>query len=49
MITERADVVASLLRPRWLLQAQQDFAANLSTHAPFKAMEDRAVDEAARE
>ena len=46
MITERADVVGSLLRPRWLLQAEQDFAVGLLTQAAFKAMEDRAVDEA---
>ncbi|MCI0414283.1 hypothetical protein L0222_16010 [bacterium] len=46
MITEHADVIGSLLRPPWLLQAQQDFAAGLLTQAAFKALEDRAVDEA---
>jgi 5-methyltetrahydropteroyltriglutamate--homocysteine methyltransferase len=46
MITEHADVVGSLLRPSWLLQAQQDFAAGLLTQAVFKRLEDRAVDEA---
>jgi 5-methyltetrahydropteroyltriglutamate--homocysteine methyltransferase len=46
MITAHADVVGSLLRPRWLLQAQQDFAAGRLTQAAFKAIEDQAVDEA---
>jgi 5-methyltetrahydropteroyltriglutamate--homocysteine methyltransferase len=46
MITEHADVVGSLLRPRWLLQAQLDLAAGRLTQAAFKALEDRAVYEA---
>jgi 5-methyltetrahydropteroyltriglutamate--homocysteine methyltransferase len=46
MITTRADVVGSLLRPPWLLKAQQELAAGTITQAAFKAMEDRAVDEA---
>jgi 5-methyltetrahydropteroyltriglutamate--homocysteine methyltransferase len=46
MITARTDVVGSMLRPPWLLQARQDFAAGHSTPAEFKAIEDRAVDEA---
>jgi len=46
VITARADVVGSLLRPPWLLKAQQDFAAGKLLQAAFKALEDRAVDEA---
>lgn len=46
MRTIRADVVGSLLRPPWLLQAQQDVAAGILTQAAFKPIEDRAVDEA---
>lgn len=46
MITSRADVVGSLLRPPWLLKAQQDFASDTITPSAFKAIEDRAVDEA---
>lgn len=46
MRTIRADVVGSLLRPSWLLKARQDWAAGTMTHAAFKAVEDRAVDEA---
>ncbi len=42
----RADVVGSLLRPSWLLQAQQEVAAGTITPATFKSIEDRAVDEA---
>lgn len=42
----RADVVGSLLRPTWLLAAQRDLAAGTMTPAAFKALEDRAVDEA---
>ncbi|MFQ5988983.1 MAG: hypothetical protein ACE5K9_03600 [Candidatus Methylomirabilales bacterium] len=46
MITNRADVVGSLLRPPWLLKAQRDLASGSITPAAFKAIEDRAVDEA---
>jgi 5-methyltetrahydropteroyltriglutamate--homocysteine methyltransferase len=38
--------VGSLLRPPWLLQARDDVAAGRLTQAAFKAIEDRAVDEA---
>jgi 5-methyltetrahydropteroyltriglutamate--homocysteine methyltransferase len=46
MIAARADVVGSFLRPSWLLEAQQELAAGKITQAAFKAIEDRAVDEA---
>ena len=46
MITARTDVVGSLLRPPWLLRAREDVAAGRITPAAFKAIEDRAVDEA---
>ncbi|MFQ5850669.1 MAG: hypothetical protein ACE5JU_08775 [Candidatus Binatia bacterium] len=46
MITARSDIVGSLLRPAWLLKAQKDLAARTITQAAFKAVEDRAVDEA---
>ena len=46
MITAHSDVVGSLLRPSWLLKAQQDFAAGLLNQAAFKVIEDQAVDEA---
>ncbi|MFQ5881090.1 MAG: hypothetical protein ACE5I9_01275 [Candidatus Methylomirabilales bacterium] len=46
MIAARADVVGSLLRPPWLLKAQQDLATGAISQAAFKAIEDRAVDEA---
>jgi 5-methyltetrahydropteroyltriglutamate--homocysteine methyltransferase len=46
MITARSDVVGSLLRPPWLLQAQQDLASGKINCAAFKAIEDRAVEEA---
>src|SRR5262245_4174603 len=46
MITAHADVVGSLLRPPWLLQARKDLAEGRITQAAFKAIEDRAVDEA---
>src|SRR5919199_1865224 len=46
MITARTDVVGSLLRPPCLLQAREDVAASRITQAAFKAIEDRAVDEA---
>ena len=46
MVTNRADVVGSLLRPPWLLKAQQDLSTGAITPAVFKEIEDRAVDEA---
>jgi len=46
MITTHTDVVGSLLRPRELLTAQEQLAANRIDRAAFKAIEDRAVDEA---
>ena len=46
MITAHTDVVGSLLRPAELLQAQQDIAAGQISQVEFKAVEDRAVDEA---
>lgn len=46
MITAHADVVGSLLRPRDILQAQRHLADGTITAAQFKAIEDRAVDEA---
>ncbi|MFQ5829693.1 MAG: methionine synthase, partial [Candidatus Methylomirabilia bacterium] len=46
MITARADVVGSLLRPAWLLEAQRAFAAGMMAQSAFKRIEDRAVDEA---
>ncbi len=45
MITERADVVGSLLRPPWLLKAQEDLAAGIIDQPSFKGIENRAVDE----
>ncbi len=46
MTTAHADVVGSLLRPPELLKAREDAALGLLTPAEFKAIEDRAVDEA---
>ena len=46
MITAHADVVGSLLRPPELLAAQTDLAAGRLDVAAFKAIEDRAVDQA---
>ncbi len=46
MITARTDVVGSMLRPPELLQAQKDVAAGRITQVQFKAIEDRAVDDA---
>jgi 5-methyltetrahydropteroyltriglutamate--homocysteine methyltransferase len=46
MISVHADVVGSLLRPPELLQAQNRRAAGVISDADFKAIEDRAVDEA---
>jgi 5-methyltetrahydropteroyltriglutamate--homocysteine methyltransferase len=41
-----ADVIGSLLRPPHLLDAQKQFAAGTITAVEFKAIEDRAVDDA---
>lgn len=46
MRTIRADVVGSLLRPPELLEAQRQLAAGTITPGEFKAIEDRAVDDA---
>lgn len=46
MISARADVVGSLLRPPWLLEAREAWAGGRLTAAAFKRIEDRAVDEA---
>jgi 5-methyltetrahydropteroyltriglutamate--homocysteine methyltransferase len=46
MITTHADVVGSLLRPSYLLQAREDFANGRMAPADFKRLEDQAVDEA---
>jgi hypothetical protein len=46
MITAHTDVVGSLLRPLALRQARDDWKAGRLGHAQFKAIEDRAVDEA---
>ena len=46
MITAHTDVVGSLLRPPELLKARIEVAAGKMTQATFKAIEDRAVDEA---
>jgi methionine synthase II (cobalamin-independent) len=44
----RSDVVGSLLRPPFLVQAREAVAAGRLTPAEFKRVEDRAVDEAVR-
>lgn len=46
MITTHTDVVGSLLRPPELLKAQKDLEARAIMQPQFKAIEDRAVDEA---
>jgi len=46
MITAHADVVGSLLRPMALRKAREDWMAGRLSHAQFKSIEDRAVDEA---
>jgi 5-methyltetrahydropteroyltriglutamate--homocysteine methyltransferase len=43
MITAHADVVGSLLRPPWLLEAQQRLRAREITRPAYKSIEDRAV------
>ena len=44
MISARADVVGSLLRPPELLEARQRYAEGEISAAEFKGVEDRAVD-----
>jgi 5-methyltetrahydropteroyltriglutamate--homocysteine methyltransferase len=46
VLLARTDVVGSLLRPAELLEARERFDAGELSHAAFKAVEDRAVDEA---
>jgi methionine synthase II (cobalamin-independent) len=46
MITTHADVVGSLLRPPWLLEAQERLGDGQITRSAYKRIEDRAVDEA---
>lgn len=46
MITSHTDVVGSLLRPPELLKARQEFDDGRLTPAEFKAIEDKAVDQA---
>jgi 5-methyltetrahydropteroyltriglutamate--homocysteine methyltransferase len=46
MITAHSDVVGSLLRPAYLLEAQERLGQQSITPAEFKQIEDRAVDEA---
>ncbi len=46
MGTIRADVVGSLLRPPYLLKAQQGLTSGTMRQSAFRAIEDRAVDEA---
>src|SRR5262249_41721958 len=46
MITAHTDVVGSLLRPVALRKARDEWKTGRLTHAQFKAIEDRAVDEA---
>ena len=48
MITAHTDVVGSLLRPKELLKAREDYAAGAISPADFKAIEDRAVDAAVK-
>ncbi len=46
MITAHTDVVGSLLRPVALRRARDEWVAGRLSHAQFKSIEDRAVDEA---
>ena len=46
MLTTRADVVGSLLRPPELLEARKGFLSGTLSSEKFKAIEDRAVDRA---
>ena len=46
VITTHADVVGSLLRPPALLKAREEVRTGAMSQPEFKAIEDRAVDEA---
>jgi 5-methyltetrahydropteroyltriglutamate--homocysteine methyltransferase len=46
IVTARADIVGSLLRPPELLEAREGYAAGELSAAEFKRIEDRAVDRA---
>ncbi len=46
MISSHTDVVGSLLRTSELIAAREDLEGNHITHVEFKAVEDRAVDDA---
>ena len=46
MITAHADVIGNLLRPPWLLAAQERLRAGQITRPTYKTIEDRAVNEA---
>jgi len=48
MIRARADTVGSLLRPSWLKEARERYAAGDIDAAQFKRIEDAAVDEVVR-
>ena len=48
MITARADVVGSLLRPAWLVEARRKLEAGELPREELRSLEDRAVDEAIR-
>src|SRR2546426_2918727 len=45
-MTYRSEVVGSLLRPTYLVDARKQFESGQLSAAPFKAMEDQAVNEA---
>src|SRR5437762_928030 len=45
-MTYRSEVVGSLLRPTYLVEARKQFESGQLSAAPFKAMEDQAVNEA---
>lgn len=45
MAAYRADVIGSMLRPAWLLEARNQHRAGTMSDAEFKKIEDRAVDE----
>ena len=46
MLAYRSDVVGSLLRPQYLKEARKNRESGELSHADFKKVEDRAVDEA---
>ncbi len=45
VVVYRSDVVGSLLRPAYLKEARDQFAAGKLSDAAFKKIEDRAIDE----